>query len=998
MIKVLEERSEYQRFIIDYLVNENKYIERKNSNFDRNFAMDKELLFKFLWNTQEEIMEELKAIYKNDLEEMLVNYINNEITKKRSSLIDVLKHGLEISNKKIELMFTKPTTTFNKKLNKQYEGNIFSVMEEVVPRENERVDLVIFLNGLAIISFELKSDFQGQTYKDAIRQYRRDRNPNSRFFLWKAGCIVNFAMDTNEVHMTTKLEKEKTFFLPFNKGNGSGVNTGAGNPIHPDKYSVYYMWEDILKKDTILELIKKFIYIEKKENVNETSGKTTVKETVIFPRFHQLDLIRKLLADVKENKTKLNYLIQHSAGSGKTNSIAWLAHRLASFHDDQNNIIYDTIIIITDRVVVDRQLQNAVLQLDHQHGLIKAMGDDATSQDLKKALESNTKIIATTIQKFPYIASELKNLKQKTFAVIIDEAHSSTSGKNMLAVTKSLSSDENEEEIQTVDDYFTEHVAKAGKQQNVSMFAFTATPKASTLRMFGRENKQGHYQAFHLYSMKQAIEEGFILDVLSNFTTYETMCKINKTIEGDPEIETSDAKRQITKFIELHDVNIRQRIEVIIEHFRLNVMDELGGNAKAMVITSSRAGAVKYKKAFENYIKSRGYNNIHALVAFSGKVKLKDDPETYTEVGMNKGLPESNVPTAFNSKDYNVLIVANKYQTGFDQKKLSAMYIMKKLDGVNAVQTLSRLNRICPPYDKKVFVLDFENDYKTIENAFEPYYTTTLLANDLTPRHIYDINASIDGFSIIDQIDVDKINDLIFKKSKNKITDSEAKTLLTILNRTCKTMEKFPEEKQIKFVRTMRSFKRFYEYLIQVSCFADKNIHKKYVFISCFLNRVDISSSGGGFDLRGKIDATHFQQRKTATHIKEAKTADPIIKLSVADEFSLAEKEMKKLSEIIDEINLKTGKNYNVDVAVKAVYQIRDILLKKDELKKSAKVNKKKDFKLSYFSSVEDALIEGLDQNKEFFSLLLKNKEMREEVLGIFLNDIYKNLGGNSNG
>lgn len=504
-----------------------------------------------------------------------------------------------------------------------------------------------------------------------------------------------FAMDTQNVMMTTKLNGEKTFFLPFNKGNGVGVHTGAGNPPLQDEDQVSYMWKEVLTKDSILELIKKFIFIERKEV--EEGEKTKIKETVIFPRYHQLDLIRKILADVAVNKTRLNYLIQHSAGSGKTNSIAWLAHRLVSLHDEADEVIYDTIIIVTDRVVVDRQLQKAVTSLDHARGLIRTMDKNCSSRDLKDALEGNTKIVATTIQKFPYIVSELKNLKDKRFAVIIDEAHSSTSGRNMQAVTRALGSDG--ADVEDFDDVILDELRKTGKQENVSMFAFTATPKPTTLRMFGRLNPDGHYEAFHLYSMKQAIEEGFILDVLQNYTTYKTYYQINKEIEDDPELKTMAAKRQIARFVELHETNITQRVEIIIEHFKNHVMAGLGGEAKAMVVTASRQAAVKYRQAFEDYVAKKGYDDIHALVAFSGKVQLDGDEKVYTEVGMNQ-MSEDSVPGAFDSREYNVMIVANKYQTGFDQKKLSAMYVMKRLKGVNAVQTLSRLNRVCPPHDK----------------------------------------------------------------------------------------------------------------------------------------------------------------------------------------------------------------------------------------------------------------------------------------------------------
>ena len=750
---------EYQKFLLERLEKDNGYVIRKASNFDRYFAVDREMLFKFLEDTQHETMEYLRKIYKADLEETIVSFINAEATKARGSLLDVLKHGIEISNQKLELMYTKPATTFNPDLTRKYGQNIFSAMEEVWASDKERIDVVIFLNGLAIIAFELKCNAAGQSYQDAIYQFRTDRSPKTRLFMFKAGTLVNFAMDLEEVYMTTKLAGDATFFLPFNMGNGEGVTAGAGNPAFEDKYSVSYMWEDILTKDTILDLISKFIFVETKEKVDDKSGKIKRSENLIFPRYHQLDVIRKVLADVRENRTAQNYLIQHSAGSGKTNSIAWLAHRLTSLHDAENKIIFDNIIIVTDRVVVDRQLQKAIMGMEHKAGLIRVMDDKCNSADLAIALNGNTKIIATTIQKFPYIVDSVRGLKNKSFAVIIDEAHSSTAGKDMAAVTMSLGSGDQTEA--DVEDMISSEIKRNGKQANVSIFAFTATPKPTTIQLFGRLNKHGQREAFHVYSMKQAIEEGFILDVLQNYTEYSTFYQLNKEIEDDPRCKTNAAKRQIARFIELHETNIAQRVEVIVEHFRTTVMQELGGQAKAMVITASRQGAVKYRQAFEEYITKKGYDGIHALVAFSGKVKLPDDDKEYTEASIN-GFPEDRLTKEFDTDNYQVLLVANKYQTGFDQPKLCAMYVLKKLKGVNAVQTLSRLNRICAPYDKKTFVLDFVNTYEDIKAAFAPYYTTTLLANSVTPNAIYDLEATIDAYALFDPADIEAANDILY--------------------------------------------------------------------------------------------------------------------------------------------------------------------------------------------------------------------------------------------
>ena len=462
MNNILSEK-EYQEFFLERL-EENGYRIASEKDYDRLFAVDRIRLFEFLEKTQPDTMAALRKVYRDETEETIVNFINMEETKARGSRLDVLKHGIDIANTHLNLMYTRPATPFNPELNKLYAENIFSVSKEVWASDKERIDVVIFLNGLAIATFELKCNAAGQSYEDAIWQYRNERYPTTRLFRFKAGALVNFAMDLEQVYMTTKLDKDSTYFLPFNQGSGEGINAGAGNPIYNDKYSVFYMWENILQKDSLLEIISKFMYIEVKEK-DKDSGKG-VKESVIFPRYHQLDVIRKLLADVTVNKTSQNYLLQHSAGSGKTKEIAWLSHRLSSLHDADDKIIFDNIIVCTDRVAVDRQLQRAVTAIEHKAGLVKVLDEKCNSTDLAKALDGNTKIIVTTIQKFPYILDQVHNLKDKTFAVIIDEAHSSTAGKNMNAVTQALGSESGD--LDDIEEIIASQIMRSGKQNPVS--------------------------------------------------------------------------------------------------------------------------------------------------------------------------------------------------------------------------------------------------------------------------------------------------------------------------------------------------------------------------------------------------------------------------------------------------------------------------------------------------------------------------------------------------
>lgn len=964
----INERYEFQQYIKKELKSLHNYLIRSLEKFDINYAMDTELLFEFLKNTQPDKLDSLKKAYGDDYKKTIVNFINNEIVKENNSLINILKHGVEINHTHIDLMYPKPANSYNKKLNELYEKNIFSVMEEVTPHGSKRVDLVIFLNGLAIIAFELKTN--PDTYEDAIEQFRTDRDPTSRLFLFKAGCLICFAMDTHEVHMTTKLDKEKTMFLPFNKGSGEGISCGAGNPSLDDDYDVSYMWKDILKPDTLIELISKFIFVEKKEVKDEKTDKTIIKENIIFPRYHQLDLIRKIIEDVTINYTSQNYLIQHSAGSGKTYSITWLAHRLASLHDENDNLIYDKILVITDRLVIDDQLQRAIMNIEHQYGFITPMDEKCSSRDLKKALESNTKIIISTIQKFQYICDEIKELNDKTFAVIIDEAHSSTEGDGMNAVNKSLSLDD----------------STGGKRPNISMFGFTATPKSTTLNIFGKLNKNGQHEAFHLYSMKQAIEEGFILDVLGSYTPYETYYKLEKKIADDPKYETREAKKQIARFINFHETNISQRIEIIVEHFKELVMNELGGSAKAMVITSGREEAVRYKLAFDEYIKRKNYQGINALVAFSGTVKLKEDDKEYTEPGMN-GFNEKKLPEKFDGDEYQVLLVADKYQTGFDQKKLCAMYILKKLEGINAVQTLSRLNRIYPPYDKHVFILDFKDNYNSVVKAFEKYYETTILSNSVSPQGIYDLILKIDAYNIIDPEDVDKVYEIL---TKEKISQKDKNKVEFCMQKVRTLLNNFDIDKQYDFRNLVRSFLRFYKYLLLISTQKDYELHKKYEFLSILISYLNIRKSGKGFDLSDEIYAHSFYQKKQGEIKSKKIVSDPIVSLPNAETFNTPEEVYKELSEIIEEHNnKKAALNLPIDSTTEVIMGITQELLKSEHLKKSAINNTLEDFEFSYYSNIEKTSIEHFNEKGEIYTEFLNDESFLKECMSPLLKVVY---------
>ncbi|MEG0077030.1 type I restriction endonuclease subunit R [Anaerorhabdus sp.] len=987
----LREKEDYQAYILEMLETENNYTIRKAIAFDAGYGMDPELLFDFLYATQKDAMLKLEKLYKEKTKQTVLNYINNEINKKTRCLLDVLKHGVEFDNGvSLTLMYRKPATSFNQKAEAQYNQNVLSVMEEVCHKEGERIDLVIFVNGIAIFTFELKCNTSGQNFEDAICQYKYERDYKTRLLKFKAGCLAHFAMDLNEVYMCTNLKGKSSFFLPFNKGRGTGINSGKGNPHNDDGINVSYMWEDILKKDTMLYLIDKIIFLQKESKKDSDTGKRVNKESLIFPRYHQFNAVRKVVADVSENGSLKNYLIEHSAGSGKTNTIAWLAHRLSSLHNADDKPVFDTVCIITDRIVVDRQLQNAVLSLEHKAGLIKVMDDTCKSSDLADALNGNTKIIVTTIHKFMYIHELVGKLKSKKFAVIIDEAHSSTAGTAMESVTHALSEVDDDKD-KSMADLIEDEIKRCGKQDNVSMIAFTATPKPTTLQLFGSLNEQGKKVAFDLYSMKQAIEEGFIIDVLKNYVTYQTYFEINKAIEDDPELETIKAKRKIAKYIELHDTNIAQKVEIIIEHFKNRIMAELDNKAKAMVVTSSRQSAVKYRNEFESYITKHGYTGIRALVAFSGKITI--DGKEYTETVMNS-LSEEELPETFDGNNYQVLLVANKYQTGFDQPKLCAMYVDKKLRGVNAVQTLSRLNRICAPYNKKTFILDFKNEYADIQNSFAPFYTETVLAETITPSDIRAVEAQVDQYNFLDVDEIEPFNEYLYQ---DKRSAKDKAKMWSILDKSLKIINIFGEAEKMEIKATIKRFIRFYSFLIQATCFESLDLHKKYNYLTYLVKEIEVGGGGNDFDIADKITASNFLQKMTGEETSDIES-NPEVSLPSANGNPMDEKIKKKLSEIIDEINAAYNKNFDVDVATKSAYQMRDLMLKNGHLKDSAKNNSLKDFRFAYFDAVQSALLEGYEQNQEFFTLLLDNDEKKRELMQVFLEDTYTNLRGGKKG
>ena len=983
----LKERYDFQQWIIKDLKEKNGYIQRDATQYDPRLAMDVELLWNFLMETQEETMEYL---LKKLSKETIINLINTEIVK--GGFLFALKEGVFIENKQLRLLYRKPATNFNEKAVQQYQANRLSVIEEVVYEEDDRIDLVIFINGLALFAIELKFNPNGQSVQDAIKQLK-DRNPKNRLFRFEQGVLASFAVDTLEVYMTTQLKGQETYFLPFNMGKGEGVDMGSGNPHNPNGVDTEYLWLDVLTKDSILQLIESFIFFE----IDKNNPK---KKTLIFPRYHQRRAVSRLLEDMKINHTDSNYLIQHSAGSGKTNTIAWLAHSLVSLHDEQNQNIVDTVLIVTDRIVVDRQLQEAVKEISHKYGVVKVMGDKETSSDLADAIAGNTKIIATTIHKFAQINQSdwmsVGNTANKKFAILIDEAHSSTTGSYMSSVSQVLTETDTEngtiDEVQevTVADAIEQDIARTGKQDNVSIIAFTATPKATTLQLFGTTQSDGSKAPFDVYSMKQAIEEGFILDVLDNYTTYKTYYRLNKAVEEDPELKTTIAKRKIAKFLELYDENIDQKVEIIMDHFiSHDIMAELGGQGKAMLVTSGREAAVKYQLAFEKYFKDHSITSIGTLIAFSGKVDYQG--REYSESQMNQ-FKEEHLKDCFNTDDYQVLIVANKYQTGFDQPKLVAMYVDKKLRGVAAVQTLSRLNRIYRGYNKKTFILDFKNTYDDIRSAFSPYYRETILADTIAPSDVLKLDRKIDEYGILDSEVVHEFNQFLYQEKRSS---REKQKMVALLNQGYDRVKRFDEKKQLSIRKVIRGFLRMYTFLIQATAYQNEVLHERYNYLQSLVKMIDVRLGGDDFTIADKIVVDYMKHKHTGSFRSVSELEyHPELSLPKPSTSDVTGEQEKRLSEILDEINEQLNLDIDQQVGLSGAVSIRELMKKNPRLKQSARVNSREDFVFAFEEEIDNALIEGYSQSQDLFGALLNNDSFKKRLANIFIDDVFKSLKG----
>lgn len=984
----------FEQDIEEYLTTKGGYIKGNPKVFDRSLALDVNTFVSFIKASQPKAWERFEKIYGADSEKQIVDRFCREV--KMVGLLKVFRQGFTDRGIKFRAVFWKPETTINPTAVAQYNANILHCTRQLhysLHNENS-IDIVLFINGIPVVSMELKCQFTGQNTDNAIKQYKFDRATKDTLFEFKNRVLVHFAVDLSNVYMTTRLEGVNTFFLPFNQGsNGAGNVGGKGNPVNPDGYDTAYLWEQVLCKERLLEILHKYLHLQ-----IEYDDKGNVKsERMIFPRFHQLDVVTKLLADVKENGSGRNYLIQHSAGSGKSNSIAWLAHRLSGLHNDKDEKIFQSVIIVTDRRVLDSQLQNTVYQFDHVEGVVQKI--DKNAKQLKEAIEAGTGIIITTLQKFPVIYKEV-NTGSKRFAIIVDEAHSSQTGdaakklKRALADTEKALEEiaeleyEDESSRKDDEDKLLDELASQGIHENLSFFAFTATPKDKTLQMFGRRDANGKYHPFHIYSMRQAIEEHFILDVLQNYMTYNMFYKIAKNIPDDPELDTVAGVKAIRNYETLHPHNISQKTAIMLEHFSNITRHKIGGKAKAMIVTPSRLHAVRYVLAFKKQIEEKGYNNLDVLVAFSGEVT--DGGETYTEEKINKTrdgetVKENALPETFHTDDFGMLIVAEKYQTGFDEPLLHTMFVDKKLSGVKAVQTLSRLNRTCRG-KQDTFVLDFVNSAEDIKKAFEPYYEETVLEKETDPNVIYDLKNTLDGYRVYQQIEINGFADVWYSDKGQEYAD-----LGKLKSKIQPALDRFnalEAEKQDMFKSALARFNRIYSFITQVCRLFDKEIHKFSIYAK-FLSKM--LPKGGS-------EKIYIDDKVLLEYYKLEKAFDGSIQLEpteegftpITGEAGRREKKKDPLTVIIDKINEKYGTEFTeMD---KVLLQIENDYAAQDKWKSYAKGNDFKTFMLLFEKDFPAMAAARYEQNEDFFVKMFSDPDMMKQVMESIGSVVYERL------
>jgi type I restriction enzyme R subunit len=956
------------------------YRQRKPEDYDRALCLDTRLALDFVYATQPKEWAKFLKQYGNETKDKFLQRLDHEI--RHRGTLDVLRKGIKANGCKFRLAYFRPSSGLNEALQRLYNANIFSVMRQVkYSQKNENsLDTVLFLNGLPIFTVELKNPLTMQTVEDAVKQYRDTRDTREPLFAF-GRCLAHFCVDPDLVMVTTHLQGAKTRFLPFNQG----YNRGAGNPPSLTGYSTAYLWENIWARDSVLNLIDRFIQVV---DVLDDKGAKTGEQQLIFPRYHQLDAVRRLVANCRAKGAGQHYLIQHSAGSGKSNTIAWLAHQLSILHDDQDKRVFDSIVVVSDRRVIDRQLQATVKQFEQTLGVVENI--EKTSRQLKEALQDGKTIIVTTLQKFPVIYKQISELRGKRFGVLIDEAHSSQSGESPTKLKAVLAPANLQEAEQAdspqeddIEDRILQAMRKRGRLPNVSFFAFTATPKPETLGLFGTLRADGAREPFSLYTMRQAIEERFILDVLENYTTYKAYWNLLKKIQDDPHYDRSKATRLIRSFVDLHEHSIQAKVEIMVEHFVGQVMGRIGSKAKAMIVTRSRLHAVRYKHAVDAYLKQRGYP-FKALVAFSGTVK--DGGIDYTESNMN-GFSESKTAETFKRDEYRLLIVAEKFQTGFDQPLLHTMYVDKRLVGLHAVQTISRLNRIYPGKEETM-VLDFANEAEDIQKAFEPYYDRALLSEDTDPNVLYDLQTKLADFQFYTEAEVNRFAEVYFnpKGTQDKLHAALAPAV--------ERYKEAGEDDRVAFRGHLQDYVRLYAYLAQVITFVDADLERLYVYGRLLLRKLPVARERLPVEIQQNIDIESYRLQKTSSgKIKLERGARELEPVRPKGPILPMPEEIEPLSRIIQELNERFGIHLGNDVQ-NSIQHLQEALVSDPALEASMRVNAPENARLTFNHVVNDRLQEMVEGHFQFYKLVNDDPEVAKELLDWLFEQYLKRLKG----
>jgi type I restriction enzyme R subunit len=972
-------------------------------SFDRERAIFPDVVLAFIRETQPNDWAKLEALHGEKTGEQVLNDLCKWMDA--NGALATLRHGFKCYGRTLHAAYFKAAHELNPELEARYAANRLGLTRQLrfSTRSEKSLDVTLSLNGIPLVTLELKNPLTGQTIEDARRQYKNDRDPREPIFEFKRRTLVHFAVDTESVLMTTRLAGTATHFLPFNKG----CDGGAGNPPDPAgrTYRTAYLWEEVLQRDSLLDLLARFIHLQIEEK-RDDQGRKVKKETMIFPRYHQLQAVRNLVEAARREGVGHNYLVEHSAGSGKSNTIGWLAHRLASLHDVANQRVFDSVIVVTDRVVLDQQLQDTIYQFEHKRGVVQQI--DERSRQLAEALENAVPIIITTLQKFPFVSGQLLKLAEKRgetstgilptrrCAVIIDEAHSSQGGETATDLKEVLGGEGLREEarkyaaeegLEGMEELFRS-MAKRGRQANLSFFAFTATPKHKTLAVFGRDG-----QPAHRYTMRQAIEEEFILDVLKHYTTYATYYRLLKTAADDPNVERKKAAKALARFMKLHPHNIAQKTEVMVEHFNAVTRHKIGGRAKAMAVTGSRLEAVRYKQSFDRYIQEKGYPN-KSLVAFSGTVqddKLRE--VTYTEEGMNHGIREKELPEKFASQEYQVLLVAEKYQTGFDQPLLHTMYVDKRLAGIQAVQTLSRLNRI-HPLKEDTFVLDFVNDREEIREAFKTYYEGAEMGEEVDPARMYQIKGELDASGIYLSEEVERFCEVYFRpKQRQSAMDHQAMNAALDPAVSRFTVQQRDNEDEAEEWRgKVQAFRNLYSFLSQVIPYQDSDLERLYVFLRHLAAKLPRRKSGPAYQFDDDVRLEYYRLQKISEGSISLRDGDAR-RLDGPTEVGtgLARPQGVPLSQLIDIVNERFGTDFNQ--ADQLFFdQIIEAAMADAGLRQAAAVNPGDKFELVFRNLLEKLFVERMDQNEEIFVRFMNDPAFQKVVTNWMASEAYQKL------